>query len=192
MSENTPSEKTGVRAVTRRATHLAPGEPEIVPHPAPPRPPLPVSEASRAPRWILPAAAGVAGLVIGGLVASLITAAVVTASHEAAADAAVVAAEDARSTLFADAARTCGAGDVLDDGRTFVVDVEGEDAGSGDVSLSKLDCLFARIGVPSSVQTKMYDTRALDGRQSADWDDVEVSWSYHPDDGLDIIFELVD
>ena len=30
-------------------------------------------------------------------------------------------------------------------------------------------------------------TRALDGRQSATWAQFEASWTYHPDDGLDVL-----
>lgn len=166
--------------------------PRFDPGEAPPRPPLPASKAPGASRWILPAATGLAGLVVGAIVASFITTAAVTTAHEAANDAEIAAVEEAKSTLFASAKSACGGGQVLDDGRAFVVDVEGEDAGSGDVSLSQLDCLFERVGVPSSVKEKMYQTRSLDGRQSAEWDDVQASWNYHPDDGLDIIFELVD
>jgi hypothetical protein len=33
----------------------------------------------------------------------------------------------------------------------------------------------------------MESTRALDGMQSATWSSYEVTWTYHPDDGLDLI-----
>ncbi|WP_269142641.1 hypothetical protein [Georgenia yuyongxinii] len=36
----------------------------------------------------------------------------------------------------------------------------------------------------------MTSTRALDGRQTAEWDGVVATWSFHPDDGLDVILEL--
>jgi hypothetical protein len=33
----------------------------------------------------------------------------------------------------------------------------------------------------------MEKTRALDGRQTASWSFIEASWTYHPDNGLDVI-----
>jgi hypothetical protein len=36
---------------------------------------------------------------------------------------------------------------------------------------------------------QMKKTRALDGTQSASWDAIEATWSYHPDNGFDIILE---
>jgi hypothetical protein len=35
----------------------------------------------------------------------------------------------------------------------------------------------------------MMETRALDGRQEETWSGYAVSWSYHPDDGFNAIFE---
>lgn len=46
--------------------------------------------------------------------------------------------------------------------------------------------------LPDSVITKMGKTRALDGVQTAKGDGVEISWTYHPDDGLEIIYSLTD
>lgn len=82
--------------------------------------------------------------------------------------------------------------EIADAGKTMIVDGEGEDFGSGDVSLTDLDCIIEAVGTPASVKEMMYSTRSLDGRQSGEWDDISASWGYHPDDGLDIIFELDD
>lgn len=196
-------------AVARRSTHLPHEAAEVVPPVAPPRPPLPHAatdaepsspgaEPRRAkpsrPRLLIPLAAGVAGLIVGAVLGSSITGAVTAAQHEAAEKAAIAAAEAAKSTFFADAAQRCGAAGVVeiaDEGRTMIVDGEGEDFGSGDVTFTKLDCLLDEVNVPASVRSKMYATRSLDGRQSGEWDDISASWSYHPDDGLDLILELV-
>ena len=45
--------------------------------------------------------------------------------------------------------------------------------------------------------TKVYgkrgaSTRALDGRLSASTDEFEVSWTYHPDNGLEAMFEIIE
>lgn len=47
----------------------------------------------------------------------------------------------------------------------------------------------AALGLPDSLMEKMGQTRALDGRQSQTYGDVTVSWTYHPDDGLEILYE---
>ena len=46
------------------------------------------------------------------------------------------------------------------------------------------------LNLPDSLVEKMSSTRALDGIQSSEYDGIEVSWSYHPDNGLEIIYEL--
>lgn len=154
----------------------------------------PTAESNRAtPRWLLPAAMAAVGVAIGAVCGSVITGAVIAADTAAQEQAAAQAAEEARSTRFADAARECGISgkvEVLDDGQTLLVDGAGKDFGSGDVTFTELDCIIGAVGAPESARSKMYETRSLDGRQSAEWDGVSASWSYHPDDGLDLIFEL--
>ena len=45
------------------------------------------------------------------------------------------------------------------------------------------------LGLPDSLYERMGATRALDGTQTADYDNVFISWSYHPDSGLKVIYE---
>ena len=45
------------------------------------------------------------------------------------------------------------------------------------------------LGFNGSVYSKMLETSALMGRQSAETDKYEVSWTYHPDDGLEVTYE---
>lgn len=47
------------------------------------------------------------------------------------------------------------------------------------------------LGLPESVINKMGSTRALDGVQTYEGDSIEVSWTYHPNDGLEITYSLV-
>ncbi|MFE6967151.1 hypothetical protein ACFVAJ_18705 [Agromyces sp. NPDC057679] len=138
--------------------------------------------------WFLPAAVGAGALLVGIAVGIPIGAGASSGAAEASA-----------ATYFDDIAAECKAKSMVrveDDGRTMIVDGEGEDAGSGDVSLALLDCLIGATGTPAATQQLMYETRSLDGRQSDSWEDgdveVEASWSYHPDDGLDIIYEISD
>jgi hypothetical protein len=94
-----------------------------------------------------------------------------------------------RSVLDA-AAEKCKVGKADDEGRTLMLDMAGEDAGSGDLAISDIACVLSELDTPDSVVAEMDGTRALDGRQSDDWDGLEASWSYHPDDGLDIILTI--
>jgi hypothetical protein len=118
---------------------------------------------------------------------------VTAAQQEAAEKAAAEAAEQAKSSLFADAASKCGISqdiEIADQGRTLIVDGAGKDFGSGDVDLAGLDCIIDALDTPAAVRELMYSIRSLDGRQTGEWGDISASWGYHPDDGLDIIFEL--
>lgn len=93
-------------------------------------------------------------------------------------------------TGFQDAVDTCAASDgvlVSDNGSTLSVDMMGEEdytgAGYGDVL-----CIIGAVETPSYIISAMESTRALDGRQHDEFNGIEVSWSYHPDSGLDILY----
>lgn len=53
-------------------------------------------------------------------------------------------------------------------------------------------CVLEDLDGPDSILRKMESTTAMMGRQSDDWDEYEVTWSYHPDNGFDATFEQVD
>ena len=42
------------------------------------------------------------------------------------------------------------------------------------------------LGFSESLENKMLHTRSLDGKQSDKANNVEVTWTYHPDKGLEI------
>ncbi len=46
------------------------------------------------------------------------------------------------------------------------------------------------LGLPDSLTDKMSNTRALDGMQSQNCGDFTVTWTYHPDNGLEVIYEI--
>ncbi len=56
----------------------------------------------------------------------------------------------------------------------------------------EIESINAELGFPSSTYEKMGETRALDGRQYDETADVEVSWTYHPDSGLEVMYEWKD
>lgn len=48
------------------------------------------------------------------------------------------------------------------------------------------------LELPDSVLQKMNSTRSIDGRQTYSNDVVNVSWTFHPDNGLEVMYELAD
>ena len=46
------------------------------------------------------------------------------------------------------------------------------------------------LGFNDSVAQEMQQTRSIDGRQSASNDDYEITWSDHPDNGLEVLYKL--
>ncbi|MFB9797380.1 hypothetical protein ACFFON_10600 [Arthrobacter citreus] len=80
--------------------------------------------------------------------------------------------------------------DLGDNGQSISMSSEGED--SAGAEYADISCVLAELEVPDSVETRIGTTRALDGRQSADWDKFTASWGYHPDSGLNIVIEIAD
>lgn len=46
------------------------------------------------------------------------------------------------------------------------------------------------LGLPESVENRMGQTRSLDGVQTASGDGFDVSWTYHPNNGLEVTYSL--
>lgn len=90
----------------------------------------------------------------------------------------------------ADACAIPGGAD--DGGASLILDLGGTDLGSGELIDRHLECVLNQLERPEAVWASIMSTRALDGRQTADWDGIEASWTYHPDTGLDLILELDD
>lgn len=74
------------------------------------------------------------------------------------------------------------------------------DSGSVSITLSGYDLITAEpglesmldeLGFSSAVLDRMEKTRALDGTQEAEGRNCNVTWTYHPDDGLQMVFEAV-
>jgi len=75
----------------------------------------------------------------------------------------------------------------------FGVDYTGdEDSLSVQVeyNLEWVEAYLEATGFPSATIDRMGQTRALDGTLEAQGDDVSATWTYHPDDGLSIVFSV--
>ena len=46
----------------------------------------------------------------------------------------------------------------------------------------------AALGLPESLSNDMGETRGADGKQTRTYDDLTVSWTYHPDEGLEVTY----
>ncbi len=157
----------------------------------------PVPEAKRGfraqPRWLLGAIIAAAAVVA---VAVAVTLGVSLSNASAAAHkkAEQKAAAAARLKLLPKAATSCDLpADVIgDNGRSAFLDGEGDDFGSGELSVTDLACMLDALKAPDAVIDHMDSTRSIDGTQTDDWGDFSASWTYHPDNGLDIIIRLTD
>lgn len=59
------------------------------------------------------------------------------------------------------------------------------------ISVLDIEKIIELLELPDSLYDEMCSTNALMGRQTEKYDYYEVSWSYHPDNGLDAIFKFV-
>ena len=95
-------------------------------------------------------------------------------------------------TRLQSAKRECAPGDTYvtlgDSGTSMVISGVAAEETLG-ASLTELACLLDELDVPDAVVSHMETTRALDGRQEASWAGFTASWTYHPDDGLDVILQ---
>ncbi|MCR6492719.1 hypothetical protein [Cellulomonas sp. P24] len=145
--------------------------------------------------WILPVAAGVLGVLIGAGGMAALSANRAAATERAdqaarvAAERAVSDAAAARAAVLTGAVASCGLtttpGIELGDGGTSLTfDTKGNEDASG-AAITDIACIFDRLKMPSAVTSHIDQTTAMDGRQTETWGNVTVSWSYHPDRGLD-------
>ena len=96
---------------------------------------------------------------------------------------------------FSEALTLCEALDAsgitfAEDGQSLNFDDKGKkDLFGGD--FSDLKCIIEGLDAPSTVLARMYQTTSSMGVQDAEWDGISISWTYHPDRGMDANFEIV-
>lgn len=78
---------------------------------------------------------------------------------------------------------------ILSDGSGLRVDGSDYWSKATTYTVSELNKQF---GFKEVVLAKMDITRALDGTQSCENDDFKVTWTYHPDNGLNVIYEKIE
>jgi len=150
----------------------------IVPGLPPAQPPVPIVPAAEPKRrWLVPviALAAVASLALAG------------AGFWWLRDAAGIG-----QTRLRAAYEACNqVGRLADGDATLLLDLHGTDYGSGTVQPEDLRCYVRELPIPTYVVSRMEKTRALDGQVTQEWDGFEASWTYHPDNGLDVLIREV-
>lgn len=77
------------------------------------------------------------------------------------------------------------------DNRSITVDTKPSDYSASESSILRAIVeLNEYLDLPDSLLSRMDTTRAIDGTQTATYGDITVTWNYHPDNGLNIIYEL--
>lgn len=77
---------------------------------------------------------------------------------------------------------------ISDGGKTMIVNMQGTEDTSG-MTADMTACVLRELHVSAAVSQHIETTRALDGRQSDRWAGYTASWTYHPDDGLDMVIQ---
>jgi hypothetical protein len=80
---------------------------------------------------------------------------------------------------------------VGDDGDTLTIDRMGAEVSPG-ATFTQFDCIIEELDVPDSVVDRIENTRALDGYQDATFGEFAASWTYHPEDGLNMTITLAE
>jgi hypothetical protein len=76
---------------------------------------------------------------------------------------------------------------VSDNGTTISIDTIGETDYSG-ASFSDAVCIINALKTPTYIMDNMDTTNSLMGRQTDSFNGIDVSWSYHPDNGLQVVY----
>jgi hypothetical protein len=95
---------------------------------------------------------------------------------------------------FPSAIDACGISDgdtyiyIGDNGKTLLMDGEGET--SAGATSSDVWCVLQELNVPESTVAQMEKTSSLMGVVSDSWDGISADWSYHPDNGFDVVLKF--
>lgn len=63
---------------------------------------------------------------------------------------------------------------------------------SDESGLKMIQTANSMLDLPDALFDRMIRTRAIDGVQSEEYGKIKVTWSYHPDNGLEVVYEKKD
>ena len=81
---------------------------------------------------------------------------------------------------------------VGDDGKSLTLDGPDENSDQLVPAITFTECALAGVHRPDYVWSQMQNTTSLMGQQSATWDNLQATWSYHPDNGFDVVLHVND
>lgn len=79
--------------------------------------------------------------------------------------------------------------ELADGDKTLIVDTEGEEDFSG-ATYDDLDCVIKELNLPERIVNKIDHTSSLDGTVSDTFENISLSWKYHPDNGVNLIASI--
>lgn len=131
------------------------------------------------------------------LVLSLVVCALLTACNVGASTKALTPVEQAKAKL-AEAYSTCCCGSdttyasLASDNMALILDTKPNDSNySGEAdAIDAIQSINSYLEFSTSLWEKMSLTRALDGMQTQSSEDYTVTWTYHPNNGLRVIYEV--
>ena len=77
-----------------------------------------------------------------------------------------------------------------DDWNSLYLDGEGNE--SSGMEITHIACVLFAIDTPDPTISRIDSTNSLMGQQEATFNGLNLLWTYHPDNGLDIYIELVE
>jgi len=75
---------------------------------------------------------------------------------------------------------------VMDDGHSLSLDGRSSSSVDG-IEISDTTCVLLQLGIPAYITMLMSNTRSVDGMQREEYNVYKIYWTYHPDNGLDIV-----
>lgn len=76
---------------------------------------------------------------------------------------------------------------LLDHGNTLII--KAVDPSKSSLTILELGCTLNELKSSAAVVSHIETTRAIDGRQTDSWGNYKAAWSYHPDQGLDLVIQ---
>lgn len=75
-----------------------------------------------------------------------------------------------------------------DEGKTLLMNGDGKETYGADST--DVWCVLEALNVPESTVAQMEKTSSLMGVVSDSWDGITADWTYHPDDGFDVVLKF--
>lgn len=79
--------------------------------------------------------------------------------------------------------------ELTDGDKTLIVDTEGQDDYTG-ASYDDYVCIIEGLNLPERIRNNMGETRALDGTMTDTFENLTLSWRYHPDSGINLTIAM--